>query len=174
MRLTAHQEFSLVALRTLVGWHFAYEGFYKLMLPGWSRTGERIAAWSAEGYLKAASGPFAAPFHAIAAHAALVHAIDVAVPIALLFAGLSLMLGAFTQSGCAVAMALLATFYLSALPLSGMPQPSAEGEYLLVNKNLIELAAVGVVMAFRTGLIAGLDLLWTRRRIAAPAHARPV
>jgi hypothetical protein len=40
-----------------------------------------------------------------------------------------------------------------------MPQPGAEGAYLLVNKNLIELAAVLAVMAFRTGRIAGLDAL---------------
>ena len=31
--------FALVVLRTLIGWHFAYEGYYKLMLPGWSRGG---------------------------------------------------------------------------------------------------------------------------------------
>jgi len=37
----------------------------------------------------------------------------------------------------------------------------AEGENLIVNKNLIELLAVLAVFAFRTGPIAGLDRLWT-------------
>jgi hypothetical protein len=40
----------------------------------------------------------------------------------------------------------------------------AEGNYLLVNKNLIEAAAVAVVLVFRTGRIAGLDLLRGRAR----------
>ena len=154
--------FSLVALRTLVGWHFAYEGYYKLMLPGWAPGGGRLAAFSAEGYLRAASGPAAAAFHAAAAQPSLVHAIDLLVPIGLLLVGLSLMLGLFTQTACAGAIAFLALFYLSQPPLAGIPQPNAEGSYLLVNKNLIELGAVFVVLAFRTGAIAGLDRLWTR------------
>ena len=33
------QKAGLVVLRTLVGWHFLYEGYYKLMLPGWTREG---------------------------------------------------------------------------------------------------------------------------------------
>jgi thiosulfate dehydrogenase [quinone] large subunit len=64
-------------------------------------------------------------------------------------------------------MALLAVFYLSAIPLTGLPQPRAEGTYLLVNKNLIELVAVAVVMGFHTGRIAGLDMLWRRSRAGA-------
>jgi hypothetical protein len=56
-------------------------------------------------------------------------------------------------------MLMLALFYLSAIPLTGAPVPGQEGEYLLVSKNLIELVAVAVVLAFRTERIAGLDLL---------------
>jgi thiosulfate dehydrogenase (quinone) large subunit len=73
------------------------------------------------------------------------------------------MLGLFTQIGCAGAMALLALFYVSAMPV-GLPEPRAEGTYLLVNKNLIELAATAVIYAFRTGRIAGLDLWRVRAR----------
>jgi hypothetical protein len=32
-----------------------------------------------------------------------------------------------------------------------------------VNKNLIELTAVLVLLVFRTGEIAGLDMFWNRR-----------
>ena len=59
MRLTGFQQLALVALRTAIGWDFAYEGFYKLMLPGWTRAGQPVAAWSAQGYLKGATGPLA-------------------------------------------------------------------------------------------------------------------
>ncbi len=93
MRLTGFQQFSLVILRTLVGWHFAYEGFYKLMLPGWTRDGQRIAAFSAEGYLKGATGPFAQTFQSMAGHPGMMHAIGIIVPAGLLLVGLSLMLG---------------------------------------------------------------------------------
>ena len=57
------QKIALVLLRTLIGWHFLYEGYYKLVLPGWSRAGEPLKAWSAAGYLKASSGPLAGLFH---------------------------------------------------------------------------------------------------------------
>ena len=150
---------TLILLRTLIGWHFAYEGYYKLMQPGWSRGGGLLPPFSAAGYLKAATGPFAGLFHAMGANPSIVHATDIAVPIGLLLVGLSLMLGFFTQIGCAGAIAFLALFYVSQPPLSGMPQPNAEGAYLFVNKNLIELAGVATVMAFRTGAIAGIDRL---------------
>ena len=167
---------SLVLLRTLIGWHFAYEGYYKLVLPAWSRGGGLIAPFSAEGYLRGATGPLSGVFHAMAGNPALMQATDVIVPVGLLLVGLSLMLGFFTQTGCAGAIAFLALFYASQPPLSGMPQTGAEGAYLLVNKNLIELAAVVVVMAFRTGAIAGADCLWPSRRgtrlAATEANAR--
>ena len=70
-------------------------------------------------------------------------------------------------------MALLAMFYLSAIPLDGLPGPRLEGAYLIVNKNLIELAALAVVHAFRTGRIAGLDRwLASSRRGEAPWQSR--
>jgi thiosulfate dehydrogenase [quinone] large subunit len=165
MRLTGFQQFCLVTLRTVIGWHFAYEGFYKLMLPGWSRTGQLVSAWSAAGYLKGASGPMAPVFHRMAESAGTMQAIDIIVPFGLLVVGLSLMLGLLTQLGCVGATAFLAMFYVSQPPLSGMPQVGAEGAYLIVNKNLIELVGVMVVMAFRTGAIAGLDQLWGNRRL---------
>jgi thiosulfate dehydrogenase (quinone) large subunit len=174
MRLTGLQQFSLITLRTVVGWHFAYEGFYKLMLPGWAPGGQRITAWSAEGYLKGATGPFASAFHSLATHAGMMHAVDIIVPLGLLIVGLSLMLGLLTQLGCAGALTFLAMFYLSQPPFTGMPQTGAEGAYLFVNKNLIELVAVVAIMAFRTGGIAGLDQIWMGRRAAtyAPAATR--
>jgi thiosulfate dehydrogenase [quinone] large subunit len=161
--LSPLQRFSLVALRTLIGWHFLYEGYYKLMLPGWSADGQALGGWSAAGYLRGAtSGPLAGLFRSLAGSAA-GGWIDIAVPVGLALVGLSLILGLLTQLGCWGAAGFLTMFYLSAIPTSGAPQPGAEGTYLLVNKNLIELAAVIVLLSFRTGRIAGLDLLWSGR-----------
>ncbi len=169
--LSPAQQFGLVVLRTLIGWHFLYEGYFKLMLPGWTQAGVPLAKWSSAGYLKVATGPFAWMFHRMA-ESSWLPALDLAIAVALLLVGLSLLLGLFTDAGCLGALGLLALFYLSAIPTSGLPEPHAEGAYLLVNKNLVEAGAVFVLLAFRTGRIAGLDLL--RRPGAAQAPAQEV
>jgi len=163
--LSRGQEVSLVLLRTLVGWHFLYEGYFKLLRPAWSRDGAPLAAWTSAGYLHAANGPFAALFHHLA-DSAWVGRVDTLVAAGLILVGLSLTLGLFTQAGCAGALALLALFYLSQIPTAGVPQPQTEGAYLFVNKNLIEAGAVLVLLVFRTGRIAGLDRL--RHETRAP------
>jgi thiosulfate dehydrogenase [quinone] large subunit len=84
------QSIVLVLLRTIVSWHFLYEGYYKLLVPGWSRAGVPLPAWSAAGYLKGATGPFAGAFHALAQVAG--PWIDLAVPAMLVVIGLSLFL----------------------------------------------------------------------------------
>ena len=158
MIATRGQGVALVVLRTLLGWHFLYEGYYKLVLPAWSSAGAPLAAWSAGGYLRGATGPLAPVFRTLAA-SGLAGWIDLAVPIALVLVGLSLILGLFTRRGCQGAVLLLALFYLAAIPLDGVPRAGAEGTYLLVNKTLIELAAAIVLLTSRTEMIAGLDLL---------------
>jgi len=89
----------------------------------------------------------------------------VTVALLLILIGTSLLLGLFTQSGCTGALAMLSIFYLSAIPL-GAAEAHAEGSYLIVNKNLIEVAAVTLLLVFRTGEIAGLDAWWIRSRVA--------
>ena len=157
------QQFVLVLLRTLIGWHFLYEGYYKLMTPGWSADGQPLGAWSAAGYLKAASGPLAGPLRRLM-ESGLGPWIDRGVKFGLLLVGLSLILGLVTKLGCWGAIVLLSLFYVSAIPLQGTPQAGNEGTYLLVNKNLIELVAVVTLLSFRTGQIAGLDMLLGRRK----------
>ena len=166
--LSPFQQFSLVALRTLVGWHFLYEGIYKLRLPAWSPDGHPLPAWTSAGFIKAATGPFGRLARA-AIDAGLQPATDKLIMFGVAAVGLSLILGLLTRAGCVGAMALLALFYVMAVPTAGMPQPMAEGSYLLVNKTLVEGVAVLVLFAFDTGRIAGLDRLWReRRRTASP------
>jgi thiosulfate dehydrogenase [quinone] large subunit len=155
------EAFGLVFLRTVIGWHFLYEGYYKLMLPGWSRAGAPLNHFSAAGYLHAATGPFAGLAHVFASPSVLPW-IDMLLPIGLLLVGLSLILGLFTQAGSWGALMFLTLFYLTAIPLTGGPQPNMEGNYLIVNKTLVEWAAVLVVLSRHTGRIAGLDSLWSR------------
>lgn len=166
------QTVALVALRTLVGWHFLYEGYYKAFLPGWARGGQPLGSWSAAGYLENATGPMAGFFHSVAVSPAGAW-IDPLVVAALIAVGLSLLLGLFTDLGCVLALGLLTMFYLAHPPLAGIPQPGAEGTYLLVNKTLVEWASVLVLIVFRTGRLAGLDRLWgtrARREIVDDRH----
>jgi thiosulfate dehydrogenase [quinone] large subunit len=164
------QAAALVLLRTLMGWHFLYEGYYKLALPGWSSAGAPLPAWSAAGYLRGATGPLAGLYHALAASMSLAW-IDTAVPLLLVAVGLSLILGLFTQAGAFLALVLLTLFYAAMIPLNGSPAAGAEGSYLIVNKTLVEWAAALVVLTSRTGRIAGLDVLRFRSGLPAGASA---
>jgi thiosulfate dehydrogenase [quinone] large subunit len=171
--VTGSQQLALVVLRTLVGWHFLYEGHVKLIRPAWGRDGVPLDPWTAAGYLKAATGPFASLFHALG-NASWIGSLDVAIALALFLIGLSLVLGLFTQAGCVGAAILLVMFYLSAMPLSGLPEPRTEGTYLLVNKNLIEAATVMVLFLFRTGAMAGVDRWWSTTRARSIEKERAV
>lgn len=154
--MTTPQQVLLVLLRSAIGWHFLYEGYFKLLRPAWGPDGVPLAPWSSAGYLRGATGPFAGLFNAVGS-SAWIGTVDQMVAVALVAVGIGLMLGLFTQWACAGGIALLTLFYLSAIPTTGLPEPRMEGAYLLVNKNLIELVALAVVLAFRTGRIAGLD-----------------
>src|SRR5215467_12932875 len=139
--LSGAQQAALVILRTLIGWHFLYEGYYKLILPAWSADGKPLPPWTSAGYLKAASGPLARVFQWMigAGH---ISWIDNTVRISLLLIGLSLILGLLTRVGLCGALFFLALFYLLAIP------------------------AVGVLLVFNTGAIAGLDMFLARWKSA--------
>lgn len=162
-RLSSFQQFVLVALRTVIGWHFLYEAYYKITSPAWSPGSGPLQPWTSAGYLKGASGPLARLFQWIV-NSGWTPWIDRSVKIGLLLIGLSLILGLFTRIGAIGALFFLSLFYLLYIPTVGVPQPGSEGTYLIVNKTLIEAVAVAVLIVFDTGKIAGLDLFLNRRR----------
>jgi uncharacterized membrane protein YphA (DoxX/SURF4 family) len=78
--------------------------------------------------------------------------------------GLGLMLGFLTPLSALGAAGFLAMFYLAMPPFRGLPEnPLAEGHYLIVNKNLIELLACLVLASTPNGLWLGLDALFFGR-----------
>lgn len=146
--LTPLQMTSIVVLRVLVGWHFLYEGIAKLTTPG----------WSAAGFLKQARGPLADVFQRIAASP---DALEIVNPLnawGLTLVGLGLLLGAFTRLAAGSGILLLLLYYLCNPPFVGYfyALPS-EGSYLVVNKNLVEMAALAVVLVTGSGRAAGID-----------------
>jgi thiosulfate dehydrogenase [quinone] large subunit len=162
-RVSSAQQAALIALRTVIGWHFLYEGYYKLALPGWGSAGAPLARWTAAAYFNGAPGPLGRLFRRLI-DAGWAGWIDNTVKISLVVIGLTLILGLFTKAGCAGAVLFLALVYLTSMPLSGIQQPGSEGAYLIVNKTLVEGVAVCVLMTFSTGELAGLDLLLKARK----------
>lgn len=142
------QLWSLVILRVAIGWHFLYEGIVKLLNPNWSSL----------GYLMDSQGLFAGMFHSIAGNPTLLNIMDFINVWGLVLIGAGLIVGLFTRIASIAGMVLLAFYYLSHPAIIGanfaMP---AEGNYLWVNKNLIELLTLWVIALFPTWKIIGLD-----------------
>jgi thiosulfate dehydrogenase [quinone] large subunit len=142
------QSTMLVLLRIGIGWHFLYEGLAKLTNP----------YWTSAGYLAESKWWFSGIFHRIAASPNAIAVVDFVNEWGLLLVGLGLLLGLFTRWATIGGMAFLVLYYISAPPFGGyeyaMP---TEGSYLVVNKVLIELLALGVLLAFPTGKAWGLD-----------------
>lgn len=142
------QTFWLVALRLLVGWHFLYEGLVKIL----------NSNWTAYHYLMDSQGIFAEWFYAMAENPTLMSIANFVNVYGLILIGLGLILGCFSRLASIGGIILLVFYCLSHPPFIGaeymMP---AEGSYLWVDKNLIEIGALMVLIYFPTSKIIGLD-----------------
>jgi thiosulfate dehydrogenase [quinone] large subunit len=166
MSLSGPQLATIVVLRVLIGWHFLYEGLSKLANP----------AWSAAGYLRQSRGPFAGLFRSLAADPSVLANVNFLNKWGLTLIGLGLIVGCFTRAAAASGILVVLLFYLCNPPFVGYYYSiPAEGSYLIVNKNLVEVAALAVVFTTGTGRVLGLDRLVDglvarlRTRRAAPA-----
>ena len=157
---SSFQLWSLVILRIFIGWHFLYEGLVKLVNP----------YWSSMGYLLESKGLFSSLFISLAASPTAVRIVDFLNIWGLILIGFGLIAGLFTRISSVLGMILLLFYYLSQPPFIGLESAlPTEGSYLLVNKTLIEMAALLVLFALPTGQHAGLDLfLWKRKDIVLP------
>lgn len=134
----AYRELPLALLRILIGWHFLYEGWAKLMQPG----------WTSAGYLKSSAGPFAGLFHWLGSNDGVVRVIDQLNIWGLLLIGLALMLGLVVRPAALSGIVLLALYYFAYPPFFAVTNGVSEGHYLIVNKNLVELFALAVIVAY--------------------------
>lgn len=143
------QKTALVILRVLIGWHFLYEGIAKLLKGN----------WSAAGYLSQARG-ILTPFYQWISDTPSVLAIVNQMNIwGLIAIGLGLMLGALTRWAAYAGMLLILLYYLANPPFVGYYYSiPMEGNYLIVNKNLVEMAALFLISVTPNGRWAGLDL----------------
>ena len=151
-KYTGFQRFFLLLMRVVIGWHFLYEGYVKIVSTG----------WTAAGYLDAVPGPFAGVFELIVENQWMIKLIDWTMLYGLTAIGLFLILGFFTRIAAVCAAVMLLLFYISNPPFIGVPFMPGEGSYLIVNKNLVEFAAAMVLLVFPSGLIWGLDRLFVK------------
>jgi thiosulfate dehydrogenase (quinone) large subunit len=139
---------AITLLRVVVGWHFLYEGLAKLTAP----------SWSAGPFLRQARGPFAEIFRGLAADPDRLANADLVTMWGLTLVGLCLMLGLFTRVVSVAGILFLLLFYFATPPFVGyFYSLPAEGSYLIVNKNLVELCALAVILVTGSGRFAGLD-----------------
>lgn len=151
---------ALVSLRMLIGWHFLYEGVAKLTNP----------YWTSAGYLQESKGWFSELFVDLANNPGALAWADNLNQWGLLLIGLALLVGVFSRTAAFAGVIMLALYYLAAPPFPTLEYAMpAEGSYLIVNKVLVELAALLVVMAFPTAHRIGLDRLLFRNRSAKNA-----
>jgi len=151
-KLTGVQNFALVLLRILIGWHFLYEGVIKAYNP----------SWTSRGYLLSAS--IFKPFFTWIAGDTFISTIDMANIIGLIAVGVTLLIGIKVRWGCIAGIALLLLYYMAHPPFPGLPQGPAEGSYWLVNKNLIELVALIVIYQFPLTTVFGIEYFFNRNK----------
>jgi len=145
---TSRQLFVLTSLRVLIGWHFLYEGLVKIYTPG----------WTAKAYLTNSAGPLSGVFKNIAQNENVIYIVDIFNEWGLVLIGLALFAGLLSKAGKIGGIALLILYYLAYPPFAGVGiNPHAEGSYWLVNKNLIEMAALFVLLYFPSSHITGID-----------------
>ena len=83
---------------------------------------------------------------------------DAIVKYGLVIVGGCLLAGFLTRTACLAGAGFLLMFFLAMPPLPGWPEnPRAEGHYLYINKNIIEMFALLALATMRTGRWAGLD-----------------
>ena len=148
--LRVSQWTALIVLRMLIGWHFLYEGMVKVLNPN----------WTAAGYLAESRGAFSGFFTWLVADPTRLATVDFLNTWGLVLIGLGLIAGFLTRCATFSGMLVLVLYYLCNPPFPAYTysMPS-EGSYLIVNKVLIEAAALWVLFVIPTGKVAGLDRL---------------
>ncbi len=138
----------IVALRVVVGWHFLYEGLSKLFTPG----------WTSADFLSISNWWFAPFYHWIAETPAILQITDFLNIWGLILIGLALFIGLFERAAAISGILLLTLYYFANPPFVGNDfGVPTEGNYLIVNKNLVELFALLILLVIPSSKYIGID-----------------
>ena len=145
---------ALVIMRVVIGWHFLYEGIAKLLKGN----------WSASGYLMQSRGFLSGIFRWIADTEPVLNVVNQLNMWGLTAIGLGLILGCFTRIASIAGMGLLLLFYLCNPLFVGLYYSiPMEGNYMIINKNLVEMAALFVILVTYSSQYVGIDRIIERR-----------
>jgi thiosulfate dehydrogenase (quinone) large subunit len=136
---------AVVLMRLLIGWHFLYEGVIKLFNPH----------WTSKAYMLSAQG-FGKPLFTWLGSDSMIGIVDTVNILCLIVVGVTLLLGYLERFGSLVGIVLLLLYYLAHPAFPGMDQTGTEGSYYIINKNLIEAAALYVIYLIPTAHYFGL------------------
>ncbi|MBN2000003.1 DoxX family protein [candidate division KSB1 bacterium] len=147
-KYTKIQSVALVILRVLIGWHFLYEGLAKMMKGN----------WSAAGFLMQSKWIFAPIFKWMASTPDVLNVVNLLNMWGLVAIGLGLILGCFTKPAAYAGIALILMYFVCNPPFPGLYYSiPSEGNYIIVNKNLVEVGALFVIAVTNSGIYAGMD-----------------
>ncbi len=154
----------LLLLRIAIGWHFLYEGHAKFL----------SGQWTSAGYLDASRWVLGGLFQWVAAHPAAVILVDAVNIGAQVVIGVLLITGTVTRAASLAAIVLLLFYYFANPPLVGLGfAPPSDGHFLVVDRNVIEMLALGLFVALPASALPGTDRWFLRRRRDALAAAPP-
>ena len=156
------QDYVAAALRIAIGWHFLYEGVWKLCQDN----------WTAAGFLKSSEWIAGPLFKAVAANPVAMRAVDLANEWGLVLIGLGLIAGVLSRIAAGAGALMLAFFYVCQPPWLNA---TGDAHYLFLDIRLVEAVAL-VLLACGPGPGLG-DLakgLWAKvvRKDAAPDLCR--
>ena len=141
---TTFRDVALTLLRVAIGWHFLYEGCWKLM---------QEEGWSCASYLSAAQGPIAPLFKWMASQGWIVATGNWAVQLGLVAIGLALISGILARVASLFGIALMAMFYCCQPPEPfATAMSGADGRFFILERNAIEalgLALIAVMPCWR-------------------------
>ena len=147
MNYSTKQLTALLILRLVIGWHFAYEGLVKIF----------NTTWGAAMYLRDSQGFFSRFFIHLADSSAM-PVVDLLNEWGLLLIGLGLICGAFSRIASICGILLLSLYCLSHPFFVGVQYVMpVEGNYLWIDRNIVEIAALLVTLLLPTSHIIGLD-----------------
>lgn len=143
----------LLILRIVIGWHFLYEGISKIPIPD----------WTSAGYLESSRWFFSDFFHWIVSNPTVLAVVDWLNIAGLCLIGLALKFGLFTRLASITGILLLALYYVANPPFNGTDFGiPAEGHYLYINKNLVEMVSLLVIAVFPVTSLPALEKLIQR------------
>ncbi len=154
--------FTLV--RIAIGWHFLYEGLVKLLNPN----------WSSAPFLFESTWIFSGFFKSLAANPDILSIVDFLNIWGLILIGTGLFLGLLTRPAAISGAILLFFYFVAQPPFTGfMLTGNAEGNYIWVNKVLIEFITLVLIFRLPKEWFFSIDNLLRYRKNNQPKTGIP-